>query len=140
MLSYDFIFEAEGFYRYVLLSLPDVDPSLSSEISGIAFRLAVRRRDHEWILTAGSAPEFLRSLPNWLCVEALYTFAKPGYLSVPLDTDVTNILEAFLETQTPYTLGTVLSLFHSYSTLRRWSKVKQLEDLLRAATYSSIEM
>ena len=131
MLSSELVAEAASFTRYVLAPISHTDPALADEIAGIEFRLAVHRRDHAWILARCRADSFLEHIPNWLCVEALDRFAQPGYLSKPLDADVAILLETFLESRLPYSLGTVLGLLRSYSTRRLWAKVGRLEDLIR---------
>jgi len=127
LLSFRLLDEAHSYYTYVLRGLIGHDISLDEEIYGVRFRLGVMRRDHDWLIVNCRAVGFLERIPNWLCVEGLFNFSLPGVLSTPPDLEVANELQAFLETQQPYTIGTILSLLQSYSHGRLWDKVAQLE-------------
>ncbi len=127
LLSFRLLDEAYSYYTYVLRGLIGHSISFDEEINGIRFRLGIMRRDHSWLITNCRVVGFLERIPNWLCVEGLFNFSLPGVMSTPPDLEVANELQAFLETQQPYTIGTILSLLQSYSHGRLWEKILQLE-------------
>ena len=132
LLSFRLLDEAYSYYTYVLRGMIGHSISFDEEIYGIRFRLGIMRRDHSWLVTNCRVVGFLERIPNWLCVEGLFNFSLPGVLSTPPDLEVANELQAFLETQQPYTIGTILSLLQSYSHGRLWDKVLQLEAEIKA--------
>jgi lipopolysaccharide biosynthesis glycosyltransferase len=127
LLEFKALPEARVQYNKTLAPLLGQRPELDKEIRGIDFRISVLLRDHEQILASCQIPGFLAGIPNWLSVEALFKFALPGEQIDQLDIKVATQLAQFLESQFPYSLGTILSLYQFYSRRRMWSKISELE-------------
>jgi UDP-glucose:(glucosyl)LPS alpha-1,3-glucosyltransferase len=132
LLEFKAFKEARAYCERELVPLLGRAHDLDCEIHGIKFRLNVLLREHSHILADCRTSGFLARIPNWLSVEALFCFALPGEQINQLDIEVATELAKFLETQWPYSLGTVLSLYQFYSCRRMWAKVVELEQRISA--------
>jgi lipopolysaccharide biosynthesis glycosyltransferase/tetratricopeptide (TPR) repeat protein len=127
LLEYKALPEARVQYERTLVPLIGQSADVNREIAGINFRLNVLLRDHDSLLAACRTPGLLAGLPNWVMVEALFTFALSGEHIDQADVALATELANFLESQRPHSVGTILSLYQFHSRRRNWEKIAELE-------------
>ncbi len=105
--------------------------SHAAELNALRFRLAVYGGKHADVPRHLSAAGGFRAMPNWLLVEAVFTLAKPGDQITAADLEVSTMIVRHLEQDWPFTLPTVLALFHFYNRRRQWDAALTLVERLR---------
>jgi lipopolysaccharide biosynthesis glycosyltransferase len=134
LIDYNNLKEAELLFSNKILKLKGRDARLDREIEGLQFRTYVVNRRHQEISEKYFEPKALASIPNWLVVEATFKFTLPGEQITDADLKVATVLVGHLETDTPYTLGSVLAMCLFYSRRRLWNKADILLERIRAST------
>lgn len=132
LLSFGLVEAADGFYKVLLKEPKHQDNSFITDIGGVEFRLNLLRGNHEQLLKDCQTPGFLERIPNWICVESLFSLTRSEVSGTPSRLMVIHEIERFLEDQGQKTLGSILSLFQSYRHRRLWDKVTHLEAEIEA--------
>jgi lipopolysaccharide biosynthesis glycosyltransferase len=134
LIDYNNFSEAEQLLSSKILKLKGRDARLDREIAGLQFRTYVVNRRHQEISEKYLQPKLLATIPNRLIVEATFKFTLPGEQITDADLKIATMLVEHLETDTPYTLGSVLALFLFYSLRRLWNKADALLERIREST------
>jgi lipopolysaccharide biosynthesis glycosyltransferase len=120
--------DAQALFRSALSDLTTHDGNLQREIAGLTFRLHVHHRRHDEILVQ---PQMLAAVPNWILVEAVFEFALAGDQISEKDLQVAMLLADHLESDWPYSLGTILAVLHFCNRRRTWDRADKLLERIR---------
>lgn len=136
--------EVEEYYQKVLRPFSGCGSNvLDLAVEGLRFRLNVLRGNHAAVLAMCRTPGFLDDLPNWICVEALFTYSLSGLEITPSDLEIANEISSFVEARPPYTLNAILGLLQFYGSRRLWAKASKLEKLISdhpLSTHHEVEL